>query len=144
MLNSLHSDIKFTAECSDKQLPFLDVLVKKEGFKIETDIYYKPTDSKRYLLFNSCHPKHTRTSTPYSLARRIRSIVTNEDTLQVRLNELRHALKHQNYPVNVIEKGIDKAMKLRKQELRIVREKTDNDIITYVSTFNPKVIQFNT
>ena len=29
-------------------------------------------------------------------------------------------------------------MKLRKQELRIVREKTDNDIITYVSTFNPK------
>ena len=29
-------------------------------------------------------------------------------------------------------------MKLWKQELRIVREKTDNDIITYVSTFNPK------
>ena len=59
MLNSLHSDIKFTAESSDKQLPFSDVLVKKEGFKIETDIYYKPTDSKQYLLFNSCHPKHT-------------------------------------------------------------------------------------
>ena len=38
MLNSLHSDIKFTAECSDKQLPFLGVLVKKEGFKIETYI----------------------------------------------------------------------------------------------------------
>ena len=35
MLNSLHSDIKFTAECSDKQLPFLDVLVKKEGFKLK-------------------------------------------------------------------------------------------------------------
>ena len=49
MLNGLHSDIKFTTECSDKQLPFLDVLVKKEGFKIETDIYYKPTDSKQYL-----------------------------------------------------------------------------------------------
>ena len=29
-------------------------------------------------------------------------------------------------------------MKLRQQELRIVRKKTDNDIITYVSTFNPK------
>ena len=134
MLNSLHSDIKFTAECSDKQLPVLDVLVKK----LKTDIYYKPTDSKQYLLFNSCHFKHTRTSIPYSLARRIRSIVTNEDTLQVRLNELSLAFKHQNYPVNVIVKGIDKAMKLRKQELRIVREKPDNDIITYVSKFNPK------
>ena len=30
------------------------------------------------------------------------------------MNELRLALKQQNYPVNVIEKGIDKAMKLRK------------------------------
>ena len=114
------------------------LLVKKQGFKIETDIYLKPNDSKQDLLFNSCHPKYIRTSMPYSLARRIRSIVTNEDTLQVRLNELRLALKHQNYPVNVIEKGIDKAMKFRKQELRIIREKADKDIITYVSTFNPK------
>ena len=71
MLNSLHSDIKFTAECSDKQLPFLDVLVKKDGFKIETDIYYKPTDSKQYLLFNSYHPKYTRTGIPYWLARNV-------------------------------------------------------------------------
>ena len=38
----------------------------------------------------------------------------------------------------MIEKGIDKAMKLSKRELRILRKKTDNDIITYVSTFNPK------
>ena len=54
------------------------------------------------------------------------------------MNELRLALKQQNYPVNMIEKGIDKAMKLRKEELRIVREKTSDNIITYVSTFNPK------
>ena len=115
MINSLHPDIRFTIECSDKQLPFLDVLVKKEGSKLETDIYYKPTDSKQYLLFNSCHPKHTRTSIPYSLA-----------------------LKQQNYPVNVIEKGMYKAMKLKKEILGIVREKTNDNIITYVSTFNPR------
>ena len=53
------------------------------------------------------------------------------------MNELRLALKQQNYPVNMIEKGIDKAMKLRKEELRIVREKTNDNIITYVSPFNP-------
>ena len=29
-------------------------------------------------------------------------------------------------------------MKLREEELRIVREKTNDNIITYVSTFNPK------
>ena len=42
MLNSLHPDIKFTIECSGKPLSFL---VKKEGSKLETDIYYKPTES---------------------------------------------------------------------------------------------------
>ena len=57
------------------------------------------------------------------------------------MNELRLALKQQNYPVSVIEKGIDKAMKLRKEELRIVSENTNDNIITYVSTFNSKKIR---
>ena len=140
MINSLYPDIRFTIECSDKQLPFSDVLVKKGCSKLETDIYYKPTDSKQYLLFNSCHPKHTRTSIPYSLARRIRSIVTNEEILRIRMNELRLALKQQNYPLNVIEKGIDKAMKLRKEELRIVREKTNDNIITYM--YSTAIVKF--
>ena len=82
LLNNLYQNMKFTMEYSNVQQPFLDVLVKRENTKIETDIYYKPTDSKQYLLFNSLHPKHTKTSIPFSLARRIRSIVTNEATLQ--------------------------------------------------------------
>ena len=47
-------------EYSNEQQPFLDVLVKRVGTKMETDIYYKPTDSKQYLLSNSCHPKHIK------------------------------------------------------------------------------------
>ena len=89
LLNNLHPNMKFTMEYSKVQQPFLDVLVKRENTKIETDIYYKPTDSKQYLLCNYCHPKHTKTSIPFSLARRIRSIVTNEETLQKRMDELR-------------------------------------------------------
>ena len=70
LLNNLHDDIRFTSEYNYNEQPFLDVLVKKEGTKIETDVYYKPTDSKQYLNFNSCQPKHTKTSIPYSLARK--------------------------------------------------------------------------
>ncbi|MEW8548313.1 MAG: GIY-YIG nuclease family protein, partial [Candidatus Thiodiazotropha sp.] len=61
----------------------------------------------------------------------------NENTCQIRMNELRSALTRQKYPINVIEKGIEKAMKIRKEELRIVRQKNDDNIITFVSTFNP-------
>ena len=138
LLNNLHPDIKFTMEYSNVQQPFLDVLVKRENTKIETDIYYKPTDSKQYLLFNSCHPKHTKTSIPFSLARRIRSIVTNEATLQKRMDELRIVLINQKYPKNVIDKGIQKAMNVTREDLRVVREKKIENLIPFVSTFNPK------
>ena len=72
ILNSLHEDIKFTLEYSKNEQPFLEVLVKKIGTKIEKDVYYKPTDSKQFLIFNACHPKHTKTSIPYLLARRLK------------------------------------------------------------------------
>ena len=91
IINNIHPDIQFTSESSQTELPFLDILIKKgnTGTTIETDIYYKPTDSKQYLLFNSCHPKHVRTNVPYNLARRICTIVSNEQTKLKRLNELK-------------------------------------------------------
>ncbi|MEW8544348.1 MAG: hypothetical protein AB2693_12510 [Candidatus Thiodiazotropha sp.] len=85
ILNHLHQDIKFTVECSKTELPFLDVLVKNEDGKIHTDIFYKPTDSKMYLLFQSCHPKHIKTSIPFSLARRLRCIVSDEIKAHTRI-----------------------------------------------------------
>ena len=66
ILNNLHNDINFTIEYSCNHLPFLDVLVQKRGTKIETDVYYKQMDSKSYLTFLSCHPKHLKTSIPFS------------------------------------------------------------------------------
>ena len=74
-LNSLHPSIKYTIEKSRKQISFLDTLIINNYGKIETDIYYKPTDSKQYLLYTSCHPKRTRNSIPYNLARRLRLII---------------------------------------------------------------------
>ena len=48
-LNSIHPKIQFTMECSETQLPFLDVLVKLNDGRISTDIYFKPTDTRLYL-----------------------------------------------------------------------------------------------
>ena len=56
VINNLHPDIQVTSESSHTKLPFLHILIKKAhtGTTIETDVYYKLTDSKQYLLFNSC------------------------------------------------------------------------------------------
>ena len=93
ILHSLHPDIKFTKEYSNKEQAFLDVLVKNEKGHIETDIYHKETDSKQYLLFSSCHPCHTKTSIPFCLARTIKTIVSDDITLTKRFEELEKFLK---------------------------------------------------
>ena len=98
ILNELHSDLKFTIEYSNERLPFLDVLLIKSNNRISTDIFFKETDSKQYLNFYSCHPKHTKTSIPYNLARRICTIVSDQCQRKKRLSELRISLQKRSYP----------------------------------------------
>lgn len=68
-----------TAYISEKELPYLDILVIKEGMKITTDLFYKKTDSHQYLIFDSCHPSHTKRNIPFNMARRICIIVVDEE-----------------------------------------------------------------
>ena len=105
---------------------------------IETDLYYKPTDSKQYLLFSSCHPKHTRLNIPFSLARRICCIVSKQNTKLQRLEELKSILIKQNYPKTVIDTGIKKALMLPIPELREVKKHNTNRVIPLVTTHNPQ------
>ena len=112
----MHPSINFTIEYSQKELPFLDVLVKKTGTNIDTDIYFKPTDSQQYLIFDSCHPN--KLSIPYSLARRLRMIISSDEKIPQRMLELKHTLLKQKYPENVIDAGIQRALNLNRSELR--------------------------
>ena len=77
MLHNLPEDVHFTIESSKTELPFLDVMIRNIDGLVETDIFYKPTDSKLYLLFQFCQPKHNKTSISFSLARRLRCVVSN-------------------------------------------------------------------
>ena len=103
-----------------------------------TDIYYKETDSKQYLLFSSCHPRHTEVNIPYNLARRLRTIISEEQVLEIRMKELRSFLVKQKYPENIINMRIDRAMNLDRTLLRQVSQKTEEPVIIYVSTHNPR------
>lgn len=115
------------------------MVINKDG-KIETDIFYKPTDSKQYLLYTSCHPKHTKNSIPYNLARRLKTIVSEERTLQTRLAELKTYLLKRSYPLKLIEDAIAKVQLIdRKEILNGDSHKKSSDIgmIPLVTTFNP-------
>ena len=90
--NSRHPTIKFTAERSCNSISFLDVMVGLQNGFLETDLYSKPTDTHQYLLYSSCHPKHTKQSLPYGLAFRLRRICSSDDALATRVDQLQQHL----------------------------------------------------
>ena len=138
LLNDLHENIKFTMEKDNKKLPFLDILLYKDGGKLHTDIFNKETDTHQYLNYNSCHQKHTKQNISYSLARRICLIVSEPDVGRRRLAELEHFLRKQNYPKNIISKGIEKATSLTVMELKSTKRTIENkDSLQLVITHNP-------
>ena len=137
-LQNLHPSLAFTKEENNEQLPFLDVSVTIANNVVETDVHYKPTDSKQYLDFNSCHPRHTKNSVPYSLARRICMIVSNSDCVEYRLHELKDLLLQRNYPMQIIDDAINKAKRQNRNDLLKIKEKVYENVLPFISTFNPR------
>ena len=66
-------------EHSLKEVPFLDILIKNVNGWVITHIYHKPTDTQKYLHFNSLHAQNCIKSIPYTLARRIHTKITDKN-----------------------------------------------------------------
>ena len=60
ILNSINSSIQFTMGYSTDQIPFLDILMKRNENSIWMDLYHKPADTQRCLPFTSSHPSHCK------------------------------------------------------------------------------------
>ena len=138
ILNQAHPSIKFTSSISEKQIPFLDVLIiLTEHNTIITDIYRKPTDSQNYLHFHSSHPSHTKRNIPYTLSRRICTIVSEPTTKNLRLHEMKSILISKKYPIKLIDNAIEKALNIPQNILRIPKQQRNQQEISLTLTFNP-------
>ena len=139
LLGSLDNKLSFTLDQYGQSVSFLDVMVSLKDKDIITDIFYKKTDSKRYLDYRSCHPRHIKNNVPFNLARRICTIVSENDTLRKRLQQLHQYLEECNYPVGIIIEGINKALNIPKEALRERKKdaNADKDKIPFVTTYNP-------
>lgn len=138
LLNDMNVDLKFKLESHGDQINFLDISIYNNQGKIETDIYYKATDTFQYLNFYSHHPHHTKVALPYNLARRICTIVSNNENKIKRLNELKLVLQNCNYPLNLINDGIQKSLSIDRNELLYPNsaKNESKNVIPFVSTYN--------
>ena len=141
LLNSLHPDINFTMEKgvshvngqrSYQKLNFLDItVILYDDGKVETDIFYKDTNTHDYLDYFSSHPKHVKDNIPFTLAKKIHVFCSDSDTEKKRLDDLRQYLLKCNYDPKIIDRGFRNAM------LQGPANKKQTNNITFVSTYSP-------
>jgi hypothetical protein len=78
-INSLGPTIQFTFETeTGESLPFVYVLVYRNGTALLTKVYRKPTHTDRYLHFNSNHPPHVKRGVVHSLINRAITLCTEK------------------------------------------------------------------
>ena len=142
-MNSLDPKIIFTLEIG-QSVPFLDIRFEiRSDNSLDTDIYYKPTDSHNFVPFFSFHPRKTLSNIPFTLARRICTIVSDKDKRDIRLAELRVFLRRKSYPDGLISNGIERACAIERSTLLANKENSSQETIPFVHTnncSNPQVL----
>ena len=140
-LNEQHPSIRYTIERARRvnekgrevqKLNFLDitVILHSEANEIETEIFFKDTNSHDYLDYNSHHAQHVKDNIPYNLAKRIIVFTSNSEKVEKHLNNLRNWLKNCHYPPSIINKGIHNA----KLQGPAPEPRNKNDVIPFITT----------
>ena len=137
----MYPSIKFTFENPEiiyekekkvQVLNFLDVKITwHKDNSVETDIYYKPTNTHDYLSYDSAHPDHTKNNISYNLGTKIIVFVSNSEKAIIRLDELKEC----KYAEHVISKSIFNT-KLQGPAPNLERIR---NVIPFVTTYYPNI-----
>ena len=136
--NTFHSTIKFTAECSDSDVVFLDTRVKRNGRKLYTTLYTKETDTHSYLHFESSHPKHTKEKGPYGQFLRLKRNCSRPEDFKNNADAMAKDYIKRGYPTEIVKSQRKMAEeKDRTLLLHPTMYKPKPDRVPLILTFNP-------
>ena len=140
LLNEMDSSLQFTLEDSRivninneevQKIDFLDIsiMLYKDG-TIETDIYYKVTNTHDYVHYDSFHAKHVLDNVPYNLAKKIIVFVSKDDVMEKRLCQMKDFLLNCDYPDRIIDEGIHNA----RLQGPAPKKKENENLMTFIHT----------
>ena len=114
---------------SEGNLPMLDVMWRREGDKIRTDVYRKPTHTDHYLQWDLHHPVAHKLGVVRTLFHRVETHITDEDRKRVEKENIRTDLRRCGYQNWALKEGQKKDKKTktsvqRKQQVDQTRSKT--------------------
>ena len=87
------------------ELPFLDVLVKRNDEEFHTSIFRKPTHMDIYINYRSNHHPATKIATILCLKKRAENICQGEALVQ-ELKHIEDAFVANNYPRGLVRKTL--------------------------------------
>ena len=170
-LNASHQTIKFTAEwrtngqiktaswdsnskslivttkpqldgMKNNSIDYLDttIWIDNEGM-IQTDLFVKDCAKITYLLPSSCHPGHVTRNIPYSLAYRLKRIVSIPETFEMRLNQLKQNLLDRKYNRKVIEDAFNRVIAVKREDAlkKVIKNAKSDKRPVFVVTFDPRL-----
>ena len=133
----MNPSIQFIMEYSKDQIPFLDVLIKRNKNGIWMDLYHKPTDIQRCLPFTSSHPNHCKRNIPFCLPWRICTIAENNAEKLKNFENVKSNLSKYHYPDSLIKQGLQEALSIPQKDLEKPKRSSNGNILPFITTFNP-------
>ena len=131
-LNDQHPNIKFTMEMQKREsIAFLDVLVKRRGLGLVSEIYRKPTFTGVYLNWTSLTSRRYKIGLVKCLLGRAWRICTDIETKNLEVKRIKAVLLRNNYPEHILDLEISK----------FVRIETIKDDAKRVNTDTAEVLQ---
>ena len=124
-----------------EKIEFLDLEVRVENGRLETNLYVKPSNLQLFLDYFSNHPQHCKEGIIFGQALRIIERCSKAEDLEKNLDSLAEKLKERNYPETLIQEKFQKARKIDRADILKSRKKKKPDgkvrgIFTY-NTTNP-------
>ena len=119
--------IKFKYQYSKEKIEFLDLEVRIENGRLETNLYVKPSNMQLFLDYFSNHPQHCKEGIVFSQALRVIERCSRPEDLERNLDNLAQKLKDRNYPGTLIEEKFEKAKQIGRTEILKNRKKKTSD-----------------
>ena len=94
----------------------MEITVGQKG-ELHTSLYRKPTDTYRYLHYNSFHPTHQKKAIPYSQFIRVRRVCSDKRDFYRYPDEMIQALALRKYPMKLLLDARKKASQTERTTL---------------------------
>ena len=126
-LNKQHNNLKFTMETEvEMKLPFLDVLIQKDGSKLTTKVYRKNTDTGLLTSFKSFVSLNYKLGLIKTLIDRVYRINNTWEGFVSDMDNTSRILQKNEYPEELIGKNVNKYLQDKKSPKNMEKKEDQN------------------